>query len=357
MKHLSYGRQCIDSVDIASVVDVLKSDFLTQGPMVEEFEKALCKYTGAKFCIAVTNGTAALHLAVRALNIERNREGITTPLTFAATANSMEYNGLRTIFADIEEKSYNIDPERINNKITDNTRLLIPVHFTGRAADMKKISNIGKENSCFIIEDASHAIGSEYRNGKKVGSCCYSDMTTFSFHPVKTITTGEGGAVTTNNQELYEKLKMLRTHGITREKKDLAVNPGPWYYEMQKLGFNYRLPDINAALGVSQLSKINTFRKRRNEITAMYNDAFGNIEWLEVPLAEAGSLFCFHLYVLKIDYFKINKTRKTVMEILHGKGIGTQVHYIPVYSHPYYERNTGTQRMIFQLLKSIMKKH
>ena len=337
---IGYGKQWIEQDDIDSVVDVLKSDLLTQGPYVEKFEKEICNYTGAEYCVAVANATAALHLAVKALGIESGREGITSPNTFVSSSNSLIYNNLFPVFADIEYDSYNIDPEKVIEKITDNTKIIIPVHFAGRPCKMERISEITGEKNIFIIEDASHAIGSEYPDGKKVGCCKYSDMTVFSFHPVKTITTGEGGAITTNSCELYEKLCLLRSHGITKDKNKLINNPGPWYYEMQDLGFNYRITDIQAALGISQLRKLGFYKQRRNEIIKKYNESFSEVDWIDTPLSDGGN-YCFHLYTILIDFNKIGKTRNEVMELLRKQNIGTQVHYIPVHIQPYYQKSFG----------------
>jgi UDP-4-amino-4,6-dideoxy-N-acetyl-beta-L-altrosamine transaminase len=336
---IPYGKQWIDDDDINEVIKVLKSDWLTQGPKIDEFEKAICEYTGSKYCVSVSNGTAALHLAVASLGVEHGKEGITSPNTFVASSNCLLYNGLKPIFADIDDKTYNIDVKEIEKKINKHRKVIVSVDFAGQPADMKEIYEIAKSNNIYIIEDASHAIGSRYEDGHFVGSCKYSDMTTFSFHPVKTITTGEGGAITTNNEKLYEKLKLLRSHGITKEDKYLKMNPGPWYYEMQELGFNYRLTDIQAALGISQLKKLDSFVKRRREIVQKYNQAFKDINVLITPLEKEGVHSAFHLYVLQIDFEKIGKSRKEIMEDLKSKNIITQVHYIPVYIQPYYQKN------------------
>lgn len=338
---LSYGKQWLDENDKEAVLAVLKSDFLTQGPSVAEFEKAICDFTGAKFCVAVANGTAALHLAVASLKIAKDSEGVTSPITFAASANCLIYNNLKPVFADIDEKTYNIDPEEISKKISDKTKIIIPVDFAGQPANLEEISKIAKENNLFVVEDAAHVIGSKYTDGSKVGSCKYSTLTTFSFHPVKTITCGEGGAITTNDEKLYQKLLLLRSHGITKNPAELSQNPGPWYYEMQTLGYNYRLSDIQAALGISQMKKLDKFSKRRREIVSKYNIAFADLKNVAIPYEEDGLDSTFHLYILKIDFEKIGKTRSEVMEELKQKNIGTQVHYIPVHLQPYYQKQFG----------------
>lgn len=339
MKIIPYGRQWVDASDIREVIKVLKSDWLTQGPKIKEFEDALCKYTGAKYAAAVSSGTAALHIACLAANIKRGDEVITSPITFVATANSILYCGGKPVFADIQKDTVNIDPEEIKKKISLNTKAIIPVHFAGQPCNMPDIKKIAKENCFYVIEDAAHAIGSRYADGSPVGNCRYSDMTVFSFHPVKTITTGEGGAITTNDKILYEKLIMLRSHGITKDQSLLTKNPSPWYYEMQMLGFNYRITDIQAALGISQLSKLDCFVKRRREIVGEYNKAFSNISWIRTPFEEKNVYSAFHLYAVHIDFEKLDLSRPQVMEKLKNNGIGTQVHYIPVYTQPYYKNN------------------
>lgn len=335
---LPYGCQSIDNNDIEAVVSVLKGGWLTTGPTVGEFEQKLADYVGAKYAVAVCNGTAALHLGVLAADISKGSKGVTSPNTFVASANALVYNNIKPVFADINFKTYNIDSGEIEKHLDKNTKLIIPVHFAGQPCEMKKIQELISGTDIKIIEDAAHAIGSKYRNGKRVGCCCYSDMTVFSFHPVKTMTTGEGGAITTNNKDLYEKLKTLRNHGIVKEKKLLAKNPGSWYYEMQMLGFNFRLTDIQAALGMSQLKKLDQFIQRRREIVQMYNEAFRNVHWLTIPYEQDGVYSAFHLYVLLVDFKKIKKSRKQVILELERSGIGTQVHYIPVHLQPYYQK-------------------
>ncbi len=337
-KFISYGKQFIDDDDIKAVVETLKSDYLTQGPKVQEFEEAICAYTGAKYCVAVANGTAALHLSALALDLGHG-EGITTPITFVASANCLLYGGLEPRFCDIDKKTYNISLDCIKKTINDKTKVIVAVDFAGQPADMEEIFHFAKSKGIAVIEDAAHAIGSKYKDGTKVGNCKYSDVTTFSFHPVKTITTGEGGAITTNSEKIYKKLLLLRSHGITKSSEDLSQNPGPWYYEMQELGFNYRLSDVQAALGVSQLNKLESFVKRRREIVSQYNKAFSTLKNTVIPYERSGLESAFHLYVLKIDFKAIGKSRKDFMLALHKKGVGSQVHYIPVHFQPYYQNN------------------
>ncbi|WP_461257015.1 UDP-4-amino-4,6-dideoxy-N-acetyl-beta-L-altrosamine transaminase [Treponema sp. R80B11-R83G3] len=341
---IPYGRQWIDEADKNAVKAVLESDYLTQGPAIGEFEDAIKSITGAKYCVAVSNATQALHIAVSALEIDSGAEGITTPITFVASANCLITNNLVPIFADIDPYTYNISPKEIEKKVTLKTKVIIPVDFAGQAVDIDAIKKIADKHNLHIIEDAAHAIGSNYADGKPVGCCHKCDMTVFSFHPVKTITTGEGGAITTNNESLYKKLLKLRTVGITKDGQELSKNHGPWYYEMQLLGGNNRMTDIQAALGRSQLSRLAFFKQRRREIVSKYNKAFQNIPNITIPYEEKNVDSCFHLYVLQIDYDKIGKTRKQVIEELKQKKIGTQVHYIPVNSQPYYVKKYGEYR-------------
>lgn len=340
---IGYGHQFIDETDINAVLEVLKSDYLTQGPAVTRFEQEICRITGAKYCVAVSNATAGLHIAVAALELKEGTEGITTPNTFLASSNCMVYNRLRPVFADIDPISYNIDPKKIEEKINDKTKLIIPVHFAGLSCEMDKISTIARKHNLRVIEDAAHAIGSQYADGSYVGNCKYSDMTVFSFHPVKTVTTGEGGAVTTNDEVLYRRLQALRSHGVTKDENVLTRNPGPWYYEMHTLGFNYRMTDMQAALGYSQLLKLPFFKKRRREIIAAYNSAFSGMEYLRTPTEPADVCSCFHLYVVQIDFGSLGKSRAKVMQELRERGIGTQVHYIPVHTQPFYMKKFGYQ--------------
>jgi UDP-4-amino-4,6-dideoxy-N-acetyl-beta-L-altrosamine transaminase len=337
------------------VEDVLKSNFLVQGPCVAKFEKAICDYTGAKYCVAVSSGTAALHVAVLALGVAPGDEGITTPNTFVATSNALIYGGLVPIFADIDERTFCLNPKEIKKKITAKTKVIIPVDFAGQPAEMEQIYSLARRKKIFVIEDAAHAIGSKYANGSRVGSCTYSDLTIFSFHPVKTITTGEGGCVTTNSKKLFERLILLRDNGITKNSKKLSQNPGPWYYEMQNLGFNYRLSDFKAALGLSQLKKLNGFVKRRHQIAKRYNKAFQDLSNLTVPFQQGKVESAIHIYVTQIDFEKMKTTRKEFMGELKKRGVGSQVHYIPVYRQPYYKKNFGSQKAKFPVCEKYYK--
>lgn len=338
-KKYSYGKQTISLSDVIAVLSTLKSDFLTQGPKIEKFEKKICEYTGAKYAVVVSNGTAALHLCMLALGVSSGDEVITSPNTFLASANCVLYAGGSPRFADIELEAANISTEEIEKHITSNTKGIIPVHFAGQSCDMEKIKTIADKHNLFVVEDAAHAIGSEYK-GYKVGSCKYSNMTTFSFHPVKTITTGEGGAITTNNKELYEKLLMLRSHGVTKNSEILTKNDGAWYYEMHKLGYNYRLTDIQAALGISQLKKLDKFAKKRRQIVEWYKQEFANDERFSLLKEKDFSKACFHLCLLLVNFEKINISKKELFMKLQEKGINLQVHYIPVHTQPYY-KNLG----------------
>lgn len=338
MKLIPYAAQSIDNDDIQAVVNALKSQHLTQGPLVSRFEEKLAEYCGAKYAVAVSNGTAALHLASLAAGIKSGDEVITSPITFVASANCVLYCGGTPVFADICPNTANIDPREIKKKITSKTKAIIPVHFAGQACDLIKIRSIARKNKLVVIEDASHALGASYR-GSKIGSCRYSDMTTFSFHAIKTITTGEGGAILTNNKNYYRKLQLLRTHGITKDEKFLENNPGPWYYEMTDLGFNYRLTDFQCALGLSQLKKADAFLRRRRNIARKYDRVFAGLPNLKFLEVEDPRSCAYHLYVVMANFDKLGLSRGQVMAKLKAAGVGTQVHYIPVYKHPHYRKN------------------
>lgn len=331
-KMIPYGRQTIEEDDIQAVVDVLRSDYLTTGPKIAEFEKMVADYVGAKYAVAISNGTSALHAACFAAGIQPGDEVITTPLTFAASSNCVLYCGGTPVFADVDPKTYNIDPEDIRRKITDKTKAIIAVHLAGQPCDMDEIHKIAKEHDLLVIEDGAHALGSVYK-GKKVGTL--SDMTTFSFHPVKPITTGEGGMIVTDNEEFYQKMMLFRSHGITRDENLMTRNDGPWFYQQLDLGYNYRITDIQCALGCSQMKKLDRFLARRKEIVARYNEAFADCENIitpyQLPETESG----WHLYIVQVK----NCDRREVFEALREQGIAVNVHYIPVYMHPYYQEH------------------
>lgn len=329
---IPYGRQTIEDDDIQAVVDVLKSDYLTTGPKVAEFEQIVADYVGAKYAVAISNGTSALHAACFAAGIGPGDEVITTPLTFAASANCVLYCGGTPVFADVDARTYNIDPEDIKRKITDKTRAIIAVHLAGQPCDMDEIHSIAREHNLVVIEDGAHALGSVYK-GKKIGSL--SDMTTFSFHPVKPITTGEGGMIVTDNESLYKKLLLFRSHGITRDDSLMNRNDGPWFYQQLDLGYNYRITDIQCALGCSQMKKLDRFLKRRKEIVARYNEAFAGCNNIVTPYQLPETESGWHLYIVQIK----KHDRKKVFETLRECGIGVNVHYIPVYMHPYYQEH------------------
>jgi len=335
MKYIPYGRQYIDGYDIESVINVLKSDFITQGPVINQFEKALADYCGAKFAAVFNSGTSALHGAYFALGLEKGDSFITTPITFAATSNAGLYLGAEPLFADIEPDSGNIDISKIENLIDDSTKLISVVHYAGHPVDMKKVKDIALKYNLKVVEDACHALGGKY-DGAKIGNCHYSDATILSFHPVKHITTGEGGAVLTNDEDLYKKLLLFRNHGITKD-DFIKVKDGDWYYEMQLLGYNYRMTDIQAALGLSQLKKLDKFVDRRRKIAALYNQHFEGNRFFDIPIEKDYAYHSYHLYPIRLkDNYK--NRRSEVFSKLRENGIGIQVHYIPVYFHPYYEK-------------------
>ncbi len=321
MKTYGYGKQNITEDDIRAVVETLRSPYLTCGPKVKEFEQAICDYTGAKYCVVINSATSGLHIAMLSAGIGIGDEVITSPMTFLASANCARFCGATVKFADIEKDTANINPEEIKKQISCKTKAVVPVHFAGQSCDMEKIYNIAKENNLFVIEDAAHAIGSDYKN-TKVGSCKFSDMTVFSFHPVKTITTCEGGAVTTNNEDLYKKLCAFRAHGMHKDGEML----NDWRYEMRELGYNYRMTDVQAALGISQLKRLEDFKKRRREIVDFYNKNLGLPHLIEKDFSNA----CFHLYPILVE------NRKEFYFKAKEKGLNLQVHYIPVHTQPYY---------------------
>jgi len=323
---IPYGRQSINQDDINEVARVLKSDWLTQGPKIKEFEKSLAEYCGAKYAVAVSSGTAALHLAYLAADLKTGDEVITTPNTFAATANMLLAVGAKPVFCDIRPDTYNIDEEQIEKYITQKTKAIVPVHFAGHPCEMDKILKTAKKHGLLVIEDACHALGAKYKN-KKIGSI--GDMTVFSFHPVKSITTGEGGAVLTNNKNLYNKLVHLRSHGITKDKNGFNV--------MTVLGYNYRLTDIQATLGLSQMKRLDNFINTRHKIVDWYNQELKNIKEIILPVELLNSRSSWHIYVIRTAK---QETRNKLAKYLKNNGVGVNFHYPAVYSHPYY-KNMG----------------
>jgi UDP-4-amino-4,6-dideoxy-N-acetyl-beta-L-altrosamine transaminase len=331
---LSYGKQSIDRDDINAVIATLESDFITQGPAIERFEQAVAEYVGAKYAVAFCNGTAALHGACYAADIGPGDEAVTSPITFLASSNSVLYQQGKPIFADIDKKTYNIDPQSIRAALSGRTKALIPVDFTGQPADLNAIMDLAKERELVVIEDGAHSLGAEY-DGKVVGS--QADMTMFSFHPVKIITTGEGGIITTNNEQYFRKMQAFRSHGMTKDPNVLHANEGAWYYEMQSLGYNFRMTDLQAALGVSQLKKLPEFLRKRREIAAKYNGAFAALPGLTIPYQSENTNSSWHLYILRWDARQFHGDRKQWFDALRAENIGVHVHYIPVYKQPYYQ--------------------
>ena len=342
---LPYGTQMIDETDVQAVMEVLHAPYLTQGPRGNAFERAIAERVGAKYCVTFCNATSGLHCAVRALAFDEGTEGVTSPNTFVASANCMVYCGMTPVFADIDPRTYNVTAETMTARITDRTRLLLPVHFAGQPCDMAAIGALAKARGLRVIEDAAHAIGSLYADGSPVGNCRYSDMTVFSFHPVKTVTCAEGGAVTTNDPELYRRLVLFRAHGITKDPSQMTrPSPGPWYYEMLELGYNYRMTELQAALGLSQLKRLDFFKARRREIVARYNAAFADLPNIRTPYEAPGVSSCFHLYAPRFDFKAIGAPRAEFGRRLHAFEVGWQVLYIPVYAQPWYEKSYGVRR-------------
>lgn len=331
-----YGHQYLEQADYDAVLQVLKSDYLTCGPKIGELEAKLCEITGAKYAVACSNGTAALHMAVVAAGITEGDELITTPITFAASANCALYCGAKPVFADINEKTYNIDPASVEEHITSATRAVVAVDYTGQAVELERLQDICKRHKLVLIEDAAHSIGTKY-NGKSIGSI--ADMTTFSFHPVKTVTGGEGGAVLTNSEEYYKKLLLARSHGITRVPEWLEnESEGGWYYEQIDLGYNYRMTDIQAALIISQLNKLDMFSRRRKELVDRYNEAFKNNDAIRVQEEIPESDTTRHLYILRINPDNLTISRRKFFDALAMENVCCNVHYIPVYYFPYYQK-------------------
>ena len=336
-KYLPYGHQWIDDTDIASVVEVLKSDRITQGTKIGEFEARVAEYCGSKFAVAVSSGTGALHAACAVAGISTGDEVITTPLSFVATSNAVVYCGGRPVFADVKEDTLTIDPAEIARKVSPRTKAILPVDFAGHPADYEEIMAIARERGLVVIEDAAHALGAEYK-GRKIGGL--ANMTILSFHPVKHITTGEGGMVLTDNTEFYEKLKRFRHHGIIRDNPD----EDPWHYNILDIGYNLRITDFQCALGLSQMSKLDSFIQRRREIAARYNRDFAGVGAIMTPIEKAWAKAVYHIYVVRIRPEQLKVGRQEIFKALQAENIGVSVHYPPIHLHPLYRDRFGYKR-------------
>ena len=342
-RKIPYARQSLCDEDIRAVLEVLKSDRLTQGPRVEAFEAALADYCGARYAVAVCNGTAALHLALRAADIQPGDVVVTTPLSFVATSNAVLYCGAEPAFADVQPDTFNLDPRRVEEVVRSRPRVkaLLPVHFAGLPADLEALHRIAHAHDLWLIDDACHALGGVWRDRHgqehRIGDGVFTDLTVFSFHPVKHITTAEGGAVVTNRRDLYEKMRDLRGHGIVRERSRLDPKPsdGDWYYEMQDLGYNYRLSDLHAALGLRQLRRCDAWMVRRQQLVSRYDRAFSGLQGLSHQAHPDAGRPAYHLYVVQTE------RRKELYEFLHSRGVQVQVHYLPIHRQPYYRQRFG----------------
>ncbi|HBQ25188.1 MAG TPA: UDP-4-amino-4,6-dideoxy-N-acetyl-beta-L-altrosamine transaminase [Syntrophomonas sp.] len=333
---IPYGRQNVDEEDIKAVIEALRCDWITQGPRVEEFEARVAEYCGVRYAVAFNSGTSALHAAMYAAGIGEGDEVITTPLTFVATANAALYVGARPVFVDINENTYCIDTEKIEAAITPCTRAIVPVDYAGYPIEMKRIRKIADQHNLVVIEDAAHALGA-VREGTKVGT--QADMTMFSFHPVKHITTGEGGMIVCNNPDYYRRLKLFRSHGITKETEHLEAHDGSWYYEMQELGYNFRITDIQCTLGMSQIKKLEKFLQERRLLAKKYDQTLGEVKWLRTPpVPSPDNCHAYHIYPVLLE---ADVNRIEFYTYLRAHNIGSQVHYIPVHLQPYYRRRFG----------------
>lgn len=349
IKGIPYGKHWVDRSDEQALLDVLKSDFITRGPRVAAFENAIAKFVGAKYAVSTNSGSTALLAACFAAGIKEGDEVITTPYTFVASSNCIVWLGARPVFVDVDEQTLNIDPVKIEDAITKETKAILVVDFAGLPCDLDSIMKIAKKNKLLLIEDAAHAVGSKYK-GKRIGGI--SDMTCFSFHPVKTITAGEAGMITTNNFGLYQKLLIFRNGGITKDVGLAASKIGPWYYEMRELGLSLRLSDLHAALGMSQLKKINFFIKKRREIVKIYNKTFSKLPVI-TPNEPSWAVSAWHLYPVRIDLAKVSLSRKDIFKKLRDAGLGVQVHYIPVHVQPYYQKKFRFKSADFPIAKKV----
>ena len=338
---LPFARPLIEKEDIEEVVDTLNSDWLTTGPKTHLFEEEFAKYIGCKYAVAVNSCTAALHISLAALGIEKGDEVITTPYTFVSTVNVILQQRAIPIFVDIKPDTFNINPDLIREKINDKTKALIPVHFGGQPCDMGKIMKIAKDNNLLVIEDAAHAISAEYE-GRKIG--IIGDATSFSFYPTKNMTTGEGGMVTTNDEKLRERLKIWSLHGISKDAWKRYSAEGSWYYEVVCPGYKYNMTDIQASLGLQQLEKLNCFQRKREKIVKAYDGAFKDMKEITIPFVKDNIKHAWHLYVIKIVSEKLKINRNQFIEALKAENIGTSVHFIPVHLHPYYRDTYGFKR-------------
>jgi len=345
---LPYGRQSVDESDVQAVIEVLRSDWLTTGPKVAEFEELFADRVGAAHAVSFSSGTAALHAAAFAAGVKPGDEAITAPLTFVATANCVLYQGATPVFADVSADTLNLDPQQIAAKISPRTRVILPVDYAGHPADLGPIIDIARKSGLLVIEDACHALGAEY-DGERVGSI--ADMTVFSFHPVKHVTTGEGGMVATSNAQFAETLRRFRNHGISSEARQRQT-AGQWRYEMVLLGYNYRLPDILCALGIQQLKKLESNLVRRREIAARYTAAFREIPGVVPPMVRHQANPAWHLYPIRLDLEKLTASRKEIFRALRAENIGVNVHYIPVHLHPYYRDRFGYKGNEFPISES-----
>ena len=357
MKSIPYGRQSISQDDIQAVVGVLQSDWLTTGPAVEAFETAVAEYCGVRHAVAVNSATSALHIACMSLGLQKGDVLWTTPNTFVASANCGLYCGSGVDFVDIDPQTYNMSVTALRQKLEVAKKqgrlpkVLVPVHFSGQPCEMREIAALAKEYGFAVIEDASHAIGATYEDSR-IGDCRYSDMTVFSFHPVKIVTTAEGGMVTTQDTQLAERLRIFRSHGITRDSSKMTeVSHGDWYYQQIDLGYNYRITDLQCALGSSQMKRIDNFLARRREIAATYDQELQGLP-VVLPKQLEGVQSAWHLYVIQIDENKACKNRKEVFDFLRSKGIGVNVHYIPVHTQPYYQQKFGFQKGDFPVTEA-----